>query len=111
MPKTATVELTDPFPGHGGSQVTKVVVREPRGSEYVTHGEPAVFARTGNNGAAVLAENDTAIKAYLDCCIVEPNSLLVMSQVSLIDMMKIKQEVLGFFQAARLALSDSGSSF
>lgn len=109
MAKTVTITLTDPFKGHHGD-VTKVVVREPKGAEYIAHGEPAVFGRTGNNGAAVLVENDTAIRGYMECCIVEPNAMLVMAQASLIDTMKIKQEILSFFQVARLALSETGSS-
>ena len=108
MAKTVTVSLETPITSHNGP-VTQVTIREPNGRDYIELGEPAVFAQTASK-TAVLAENDTAIKGYIQRCITEPNADIVMAQVGLTDMMKIKQEILGFFQAARAALSVDGLS-
>ncbi len=112
MPKTVTVELKDPFDGHGG-KVTKAVVREPFGREYAQFGDPFVYARTDAK-VTVSAENDIAIKNYIEHCIVEPDPLLAMSLMSLRDMMAVKEAVLDFFLVARreltVATANSSSS-
>jgi hypothetical protein len=105
MAKTITIPLRDPIVGHGG-KITSVGVREPNGREYTQFGDPFVYARTDQK-VMVSAENDIAIKHYIEHCIVPPEGadvLLIMSQLSLIDMMAVKETVLGFFLGARTAL-------
>jgi hypothetical protein len=103
MPNTKTITLLDPFDGHGG-KVTEVVLREPRGRDFIELGDPFVYARTEDK-MIVSAENDVAIKGYIERCIEKPNVLLVMSQLSLVDMMAIKEAILQNFMDARRALS------
>ncbi len=111
MAKTVTITLRDPFDGHGG-KITTVGVREPNGREYAQYGDPFVYARTDAK-VAVSAENDIAIKHYIEHCIVPPpgaDVLLFMSQLSLIDMMAVKETVLGNFLGARMMLSGTTAS-
>jgi hypothetical protein len=109
--KTITIQLRDPITGHGG-RITTVGVREPNGREYTQFGDPFVYARTDAK-VMVSAENDIAIKSYIEHCIVPPEGadvLLIMSQLSLIDMMRVKETVLGFFLGARQELSGATAS-
>jgi hypothetical protein len=111
MAKTVTITLRDPIIGHGG-KITTVGVREPNGREYAQYGDPFVYGRTDAK-VMVSAENDIAIKSYIEHCIVPPEGadvLLIMSQLSLIDMMAVKEAVLGFFLGARKELSGATAS-
>jgi hypothetical protein len=107
--KTVTITLRDPLPVSHSGRVTEVVLREPSGRDLIEFGEPYAYARA-DKGLIVHAENDQAIKNYIERCIVEPDHLVVMSQISLVDMMTIKETVLGFFADARLARSANTSS-
>lgn len=108
MPKTVSVKLQNPIIAHGGSR-TEVILREPRGVDFIEIGEPFAYARA-DKGLVVHAENDQAIKSYLERCIVEPDYLLVMSQATLLDMVSVKEALFGFFADARQARSASTSS-
>lgn len=99
MPKTVTVKLENPIVTHGG-QKSEVILREPRGVDFIELGEPFSYARAGK-GLVVHAENDQAIKGYLERCIVEPDCLLVMNQASLRDMINLKDALFSFFSDAR----------
>ncbi len=99
MPKTVTVKLENPIVAHGG-QKSEVILREPRGVDFIELGEPFCYARA-DKGLVVHAENDQAIKGYLERCIVEPDYLLVMSQATLRDMILIKENLFDFFVGAR----------
>jgi Phage tail assembly chaperone proteins, E, or 41 or 14 len=103
MSKTVTIKLMHPFPGHGG-EVTEVVLRPPTARDYLELGEPVIYAST-NKDMFVHAENDGAVKAYIERCIQRPDLLLALSQLSLEDTMAVKREVLRFFADARVALS------
>lgn len=52
MSYTIDVPLKKPFPGHDG-QVTKIVLREPTGSEFFMLGEPQSWVRAGGGMALV----------------------------------------------------------
>lgn len=111
MTKTVTVKLKDPFPGHGG-MMDEVVLREPRGRDYIELGDPVSYARA-DKGLIVHAENDAAIKSYIERCIVSPDALLAMANLTLVDMMSVKDALLDFFadaRVARLAKTSSSSS-
>lgn len=108
MPKTIKIKLKDPFPGHNG-MVNEVELREPRGRDFIELGEPYAYARA-DKGLIVHAENEPAIKGYLDRCFVSPDALLAMANLSLVDMMDVKEGLLSFFADARLARSVDASS-
>jgi hypothetical protein len=95
MRKRVDVPLKHPFPGHGG-QVNKIVLQEPSGADFFALGEPKGWVRTGSGHA--LVENDQVIRAYVERCIVEPDPLLVMSQIHFLDARAVKEAVCGFFQ-------------
>jgi hypothetical protein len=100
-----TVPLTNPIKGHAGF-IESVTLREPTGDEYFSLGEPGVYARTAER-VTLQVENDPVIKAYIEKCVVAPANALLLAQLSLVDAMKVKDAMLGFFQDARLASSKS----
>lgn len=96
----ATVPLDKPIEGHGGKMHSTVSLRKPRPREYLRHGEPTSYARTAEK-VTVAAENDAAIAAYIELCIVEPEPAIVLAACTLADTMRIKDAVLDFFYKAR----------
>jgi hypothetical protein len=91
---TKSVPLQKPFPGAEGI-VSTVIVREPSGSEYLQLGEPKTWVRAA--GGMALVENDDVIRKYVERCIVKPDPLLALNQLSLKDMRAVRDAVLGFF--------------
>ena len=98
MPKTKTIKLRDPFAGHGG-EVTEMIVREPRAIDYIELGEPVTYARgAGKDGLIVFAENDAAIKGYLERCVsADKADATLIWNMSLRDVQTVKAAVLAFF--------------
>lgn len=102
MAKTVTVKLSEPLVTHAGA-LSAVVLREPTASEYWENGEPTRWAYNPE-GIGFRVENDMAIKAYIESCLIEPADKLLLGQIkSLKDGMAIKKAVLDFFQAAQTA--------
>lgn len=106
MAKQIIIKLIEPFQGMGkdGELVNEVIVREPNGRDFAELGEPYVFARNGKE-LIITAENENAIKAYIERCIVQPNVLLTMNGLKLADMIQVKEAILDFFAVARRAAS------
>lgn len=112
MAEHKTIPLAQAIPWHHG-EIREVVVRMPTLAEYGQHGDPFRWVKAGK-GEPVYIENDTAIAAYLECCVVEPKDRLAFDHVGLADAMKIKGALLDFFFEAKLAVfappSPTGSS-
>ena len=113
MPKTTTIELSEPLITHGGA-FRSITFREPTAAEYWRIGE---IRRYGNASGVIYAvENEGAVKSYIEACLVEPKDPLVLNQIkSLKDGMKIKEAISDFFMSAELGnisttSSDSSSS-
>jgi hypothetical protein len=122
MPKTIKVTLTNSITGHKGP-TSEVVLREPTCEEFFELGEPrtTVFstdqATTGmitqsKNMEMKQIDNGPVIKKYLTRCMVEPDYLIVSTQCSLADGLRLKEALLGFFDLALVAasLTDATSS-
>jgi hypothetical protein len=107
MAKTVTITLREPIIGHQGA-ITEVVVREPRGPDYMRHGEFYTWLPAGADNY-VRTDNEEAQLAYSECCVVEPKDKNLLQQVSLADQMAIKDAIGGFFYAARQALQPPNS--
>jgi hypothetical protein len=107
MAKTQTIKLSQPIVGHG-SPITEVTVREPTAGQYWANGEPITWS-SSKEGVYFRVENDAAIKAYVELCVVEPKDPLLLGQMTLADAMAVKDAVLGFFIQAR-APSSTGFS-
>jgi hypothetical protein len=107
MAKTVTVRLREPIVGHQGA-VTEIVLRPPNLVEYARIGDPVSVVPDGGGGGIVV-DNDAAIAAYVEACTVEPRDKLLLAQVSLADAMDVKDAILGFFAAARLARTSPNS--
>jgi hypothetical protein len=108
MAKTVRVPLSSPIVGHKET-FSSVELREPKAAEYWENGEPARWAHT-QDGVAYKVENDAAIKAYIEACVVSPGDVLLLGQLSLADAMLVKEAVLGFFTAARTKNSTTSSN-
>ncbi|MCW2276379.1 hypothetical protein GJ654_18805 [Rhodoblastus acidophilus] len=108
MAKQVTIQLIgEPIKSHSGP-VTAVTLREPRYSEYSELGEPARWAV--KDGVSIRIENDDAIKGYIERCVVAPADSLLLDQAELVDAMRIKEGMLGFFWEARAKISSNSSS-
>lgn len=93
--KQITVPLKRPFTGPKGA-VSSIVLQEPSASDFFLLGAPQTWVRSG--GGMALVDNDQAIKAYVERMIVEPDPLLAMAQMSVIDAIAVKDAAMGFFQ-------------
>jgi hypothetical protein len=116
MPTTRTLKLLQPIKAPEGDTL-EVTLREPTAEEFFELGEPRSTVWSGDPTTAKLktagqtlemktVENGVALKKYMERCIVKPNFLLVMAQVSLADAMRIKEEFLLFFDLALAATSE-----
>ena len=91
----------EPISGHR-EMVTELVLRPPSGPEYMRIGEPCEVM-PDPKGKPVVVDNDAAIAAYFEVCVVEPKDKLLLDQLGLADAMDVKDEIIGFFGAARRA--------
>jgi hypothetical protein len=117
--RTVTVDLAEPIHGHEGP-IRQVVLREPRFAEVTEIGEIWQFvpAAPGDERGPTPVLIDAAVREYILRCVEKPDAALL-AQLSLVDTMKLRQEVVGFFGRAGLTLmrgsatsssSTSGSS-
>lgn len=97
MPVTKTIALLEPFEHHG-TTVTHVELREPSGALYSQLGDPRIAVRNAEGGYWV--EKDDVVKRYLDRCIVHQDGATLLGLMSMADVMKVKEELFGFFAAA-----------
>jgi hypothetical protein len=101
------VDLTAPIKGHGNRMFSMVRIREPTARDFLELGSPQAPIY-GPNGTFTMADNDQTIAAYLQRCIREPVADIVLSQVSLADVMRIREALLDFFTDARKIARGSG---
>jgi len=92
---TKTIQLKRPFDGAAG-KVTQVVVQEPTAADYFALGAPQTWVRA--SGGMALVDNDAAIRAYAERLIKEPDPLIAMTHMSVLDAIAVKDAILGFFQ-------------
>lgn len=86
------------------SEIREVVLREPTLAELFQHGEPIEVTRT-REGQVVTIEHPEILQIYLRNLVVSPKSTAILNTLPLVDAMRIKDEICGFFLAARLAMS------
>ncbi|NEW96645.1 hypothetical protein [Rhodopseudomonas sp. BR0G17] len=91
------VPLKRPIKGHDG-EVRALILREPRGDEVFTFGEPQTWVRAA--GGMALVDNWEAIKAYADRLIVKPDPTLAQAQLSALDAIAVKEVIVGFFHSS-----------
>lgn len=101
--ETKTVPLKKPFQGANGL-VKNIILQEPTAPDYFALGSPQTWVRSA--GGMALIDNDEAIRAYTERCIVEPDALLAMANMSLLDAIAVKEAVCGFFQEGPATQSD-----
>jgi hypothetical protein len=94
--ETKDVTLKKPFDDGKGGKVTKVVLQEPTAADYFTLGAPQTWVRA--SGGMALVDNDAAIRTYAERLIVQPDPLLAMNQMHVLDAIAVKDAILGFFQ-------------
>jgi hypothetical protein len=91
---TKTVSLKKPFDA-GGVQVTQVVLQEPTAADYFALGAPQTWVRAA--GGMALVDNDAAIRSYAERLIVQPDPLLAMNNMSVLDAIAVKDAIVSFF--------------
>lgn len=94
--ETKTVQIKRPFDDGKGGMVTKVVLQEPMASDFFALGAPQTWVKSA--GGMALVENDASIRAYVERLIVEPDPLLAMRHMHVLDAIAVKDAVLDFFQ-------------
>jgi hypothetical protein len=111
--KQITVALKRPFEG-GKGLIRNIVLQEPTAGDYFQLGAPQTWVRA--SGGMALVENDQAIRAYAERSIIDPDPLLAMTNMSVIDAIAVKDAIVGFFteekatQSQQSAISSSSSS-
>ena len=93
--ETKTIQLKRPFSG-GTGPVTQVKVQEPTAGDFFMLGSPQTWVRAP--GGQALVDNDAVIRAYAERLIVEPDPLLAMSQMSVLDAIAVKEAICDFFR-------------
>jgi hypothetical protein len=108
MEKSVTIKLVEPIIAHQGA-VREITVKAPGLPLYQQYGNPYEFLPT-DDGKSVYVENDRAIEAYMKACVVPPDDdPLLLDQVGLQDAIALREAILGFFVAARLAIASRTS--
>lgn len=92
---TIRVPLKKPFPG-GDGLVTEIIVQEPSGNDVFALGTPQTWVRAA--GGMALVDNDQAIRAYAERCIIKPDPLLAMSQMGVLDALAVREAIANFFK-------------
>jgi hypothetical protein len=91
-----TVPLKKPFDDGKGGKVTAIILQEPSAPDFFELGAPQTWVRSRDG--AMLVDNDAAIKAYTERMIVEPDPLLAMTHMGILNAMAVKDAVLDFFR-------------
>lgn len=96
MSKTRTIELFEPIRDHCG-QITKIVLREPRYSDFIDLGMPATWVSLPNGGG-FLQEEPAVLGQWIErLCDVE---LTTLELLPLTDVLAIRLAVFSFFTGA-----------
>jgi hypothetical protein len=96
MAETVTIKLRKPLRSPEGD-VTRIVLREPRYSDYLTYGDPYTIAGT-RDGANFMVESPEAIANYVHVCLVEPKDPAILEQGNARLARDVKEAILGFFR-------------
>lgn len=94
--ETKDVELKKPFDDGKGGKVTKVVLQEPSAADFFSLGAPQTWVRAA--GGMALVDNDAAIRAYAERLIVQPDPLLAMHNMNVLDAIAVKEAICDFFR-------------
>lgn len=109
MSRTVTVPLIEPVPGHG-APISQIVLREPTYAEYVDcGGEPYNYGQS-EGGIIYSTEKPEVVWAYVERCLVEPKSPLLLAKAHWRDAREVRKAILGFFQAPAAASETSQTS-
>jgi hypothetical protein len=91
-----SIPLKKPFDDGKGGKVTAIILQEPSAPDFFELGAPQTWVRSRDGMA--LIDNDAAIKAYVERMIVEPDPLLAMTQMGVVNAIVVKEAVLDFFR-------------
>lgn len=105
---TKTIPLIRP-PMWANLPVAEIVLREPTGGEYVTHGEPRIIVQDGRGGG-YWVEQPAVIKAYMEACIQHVGGADLVRLLALPDAMRVKHELFVFFREAEAETMPSAST-
>lgn len=98
------IKLEKPITGHGGD-VSQITLRPPSFGDVMSHGEPVSYGYAGE--VVYTAENIDRIRAYIKALIVQPPAPapqiddILIEQLGIVDTLRLKDAVRGFFTEAR----------
>lgn len=104
--KRTTIKLEQPLL-MGGTVIHEVVLRDPTYAEYMSLGDPWTYRFT-EEGRAVPLDHEPTMALYVQRCLVEPKSHLMIEHCTVRDAMAIKGWLLSFF--AVVAPAKGGST-
>ncbi len=94
--ETRDVDLKKPFDDGKGGKVLKIVLQEPTAADFFTLGAPQTWVRAA--GGMALVDNDATIRAYVERLITQPDPLLAMNSMHILDAIAVKEAVCDFFR-------------
>lgn len=101
MPETKTITLLVPIEHHGAT-LASLELREPSGALYAQLGDPRIVVQTKDGGYYV--EQTEVVKRYLDKLIVHQDGSVLLTLMSMPDVMRLKQELFSFFTVAETTI-------
>ncbi len=96
------IKLVKPIEAFG-RRITEIALKEPTGALFSRLGQPRIPIYNQSAGSGYFVERDDVITSYLeklmDMDFAETG--VVLQQLSLTDMMELRETLFGFFDAAR----------
>ena len=94
------IKLLTPVEGFD-KPITEISLREPKGALFARLGKPRIPVVMTGGGSGYWVDREDVISAYLDA-LIEPKDVaaVVLQQLSLADMLRVREALFGFFQEA-----------
>jgi hypothetical protein len=108
MAKIVTVKLFDPIKWFE-KDVVEVQLMEPSGAQFAELGEPQVWVYSAD-GSTYAVEQTSVLRRYVEKSLKHEGGADLLKLMSLVDVMQVKKELLGFFTEASRRISTPKSA-
>lgn len=95
MAKTVTIKLFEPIKWFDKA-VTTLDLKEPTGRMFAELGEPRIWVRS-KDGSGYWVEQTSVLSAYVEKSIGHEGGADLLREMSLVDVMQVKEALMGFF--------------
>jgi hypothetical protein len=92
------VKLTKPF-DLGGKRLIELEIKEPTGGDYMRLGDPRTLVFNASGSGYWVEQNDV-IRVHFEKCVISDLGADVVNQLSIEDVMGLKEGLFDFFTAA-----------